>query len=142
MSDDKRQSFVRWQGRSITQLGFVNNLLIGLSAGTLAFLTQIAFKDQTALICFDTCLMGLSTVSVFLSLAVGCVLAWNRLGSFRDTAQIARQRETDKRTNIDELRKSTRKRDKCTWWLLGIQTVFFAIGELLLMVVTVRAFFS
>ena len=144
MSDDKRkrQSFVRWQGRSITQLGFVNNLLIGLSAGTLAFLTQLAFKDQTALVCCDAWLMTVSAVSAFLSLVVGCVLAWNRLCSFRDTAQIARQRETKERTNIDELRESTNKRDKYTWQLLKIQAVVFAIGELHLLVVAVRAFFS
>jgi hypothetical protein len=142
MSDDQRQSFARWQGRSITQLGFVNNLLIGLSAGTLTFLTHVAFKDQTELTCFDTWLMVLSAVSAFLSLAVGCVVAWNRLSSFRDTAQIARQREAGERTNIDELRESTKKRDKWTWRLLKIQTVVFAFGEVLLLVVAVRAFFS
>ena len=140
--DDKRQSFVRWQGRSITQLGFVNNLLIGLSAGTLAFLTQMAFKDQTALVCCDAWLMAISAVSAFLSLAIGCVLAWNRLCSFRDTAQIARQRETKKKTNIDKLRTSTKERDKCTWLLLKIQAIVFAVGEFSLLVVAVRAFLS
>jgi hypothetical protein len=34
---ERNDSFVRWQGRTIEQLGFVNNLLIGLAAGILAF---------------------------------------------------------------------------------------------------------
>ena len=46
MSNDEQQSFIRWQSMRIEQLSFVNNLLIGLATGMLAFQTQLAFDDK------------------------------------------------------------------------------------------------
>lgn len=45
MSDTNEQSFIRWQKFRIEQLGYVNNLLIFLATGMLAFQVQLAVKE-------------------------------------------------------------------------------------------------
>ena len=131
MAAEKNASFIRWQGRTIEQLGFVNNLLIGLATGLLIFEGKLSFDKKEILTCVDKWLIVLSVLSIFISLSIGCYVAWNRLRSFRHTTQIARQRETGKRINIDELRALVRKLDNRTWPLLTTQTILFAIGALL-----------
>lgn len=137
MSNNEQQSFVRWQGITIKQLSFVNNLLIGLATGMLAFHTQLAFDDKSSVTAVDKWLVVLSIVFLFLSLAIGCYLALNRLCSFRITAQVARKRETDARERIEELRTVARKLDERTWRLLAGQTILFALGGLPLVIASV-----
>ena len=137
MSNDEQQSFIRWQSIRIEQLSFVNNLLIGLATGMLAFQTQLAFDDKVSLTVIDKWLVILSIVLAFSSLAVGCYLAWNRLHSFRTTAQIARKRETGKRESIEELRALVKRLDGRTWQLLTVQIALFTLGGLPLLVVSV-----
>ena len=139
MSNDEKQSFIRWQGRTIEQLGFVNNLLIFLTTGMLAFQVQLAVKEVSFTI-LDKCIIVLSTLLIFLSLVLGCYLAWNRLLSFRITAQVARKRETGKREGIDNLRDKVKTIDKRTWWLLPTQTVSFGLGALLLVIFAIIHF--
>ena len=136
MSNDENTSFVRWQGRSIEQLGFVNNLLLGLATGLLAFETQLAFDDKVSLIAIEKYAATASIILVFLSLAIGCFVALNRLRSFHFTAKIARKRETDKREGIEKLRTDVQDLDKNTWKFLKCQTISFALGGLLLLTVT------
>jgi hypothetical protein len=136
MSTDRNESFVRWQGRSIEQLGFVNNLLIGLATGLLAFETQLAFDDKASLIAIEKCVAIASIISVFLSSAIGCFVAWNRLRSFHFTAKIARKREKNDRAGIEKLRDDVRDLDENTWKYLEYQTISFALGGLLLLAVT------
>ena len=100
MPNSERESFIRWQGRLIEQLGFVNNLLLGLATGLLAFQTQLAFDNKALLTTAEKCVAVLSIIFVFLSVTFGCYVAYNRLRSFRFTAQIA-QRE--KRENAKGL---------------------------------------
>lgn len=137
MSNEGNESFVRWQGRTIEQLGFVNNLLVGLATGMLAFQTKVAFDDKVSFTGVERWLAILSIILVFLSLAFGCYVAWNRLRSFRATMQTARQRETNQRQGIEELRTLSTALDKRTWWLLPLQTALFALGGLLLLVLSI-----
>jgi hypothetical protein len=136
MSTNRNESFVRWQGRSIEQLGFVNNLLIGLATGLLAFETQLAFDDKASLIAAEKYIAIASIILVFLSLAFGCFVSLNRLRSFHFTAKIARKREIGKREGIEKLRADVQDLDKDTWKFLKYQTISFALGGLLLLAVT------
>lgn len=131
---EKKESFVRWQERSIEQLGFVNNLIMGLSTGLFAFQLKIIFDASLPATDNNRWIFELSIVFIFLSLLVGIFVAWNRLRSFRATAQIARSRETNQRESIDENREKTKKLDNLTWFLLSTQSLFFAFGVLALFV--------
>src|SRR5882762_2389859 len=69
---DARAAFVRWQGNAMKQLGYLNNLLIALSAGLLAFQTNLAFDDKYSIKAADErTLIVTSAVFAFLSAAVG-----------------------------------------------------------------------
>jgi len=140
MSNSEEKSFLRWQRRTIEQLSFVNNLLIGLTTGVLAFQTQLAFDNRRSLTVIDKGLVVSSMVLESLSLVVGCWLAWNRLLSFRNTAQVARKRETDAREGIEELRTVGKRLDKRIWRLLPVQTILFGLGGLLLVGASVIRF--
>ena len=133
MAAGGRESFVRWQERSIKQLEFVNNLLIGLAAGLLAFQTQLAFNDKVSLTPVEKLCAIPSMILIYISLAIGCYVAWNRLRCFHATSQIARKRETNRRDNINELRALVKSWDKKTWQLLTWQTILFAVGGVLLL---------
>ena len=133
MPNSEKQSFIRWQGRTIEQLGFVNNLLIFLATGMLAFQVQLAIGEISFTI-LNKCIIVLSMLLIFISLILGCYLAWNRLLAFRITAQVARKRETGKREGIDDLRDKVKTLDKRTWLLLPAQTVSFGLGALFLVI--------
>ena len=139
MSNNDKQSFIRWQGRTIEQLGFVNNLLIFLATGMLAFQIQLAIREISFTI-LNKCIIVLSMLLIFISLILGCYLAWNRLLSFRITAQVARKMETGKREDIEDLRDKVKTLDKRTWWLLPVQTVSFGLGALLLVIFAIIHF--
>ena len=142
MPQRSNESFIRWQGRTIEQLGFVNNLFIGLATALLIFEAKLPFEEKVTLSCTEKWLAFLSVLSVFLSLAFGCYVAWNRLRSFRNTTHIARQRETGNRTNIEELRALVKRLDSRTWPLLTIQTVLFSIGALLFAVFSILRYLA
>jgi inner membrane protein involved in colicin E2 resistance len=139
MSDNDERSFIRWQKFRIEQLGYTNNLLIFLATGMLTFQVQLAVKE----LCFtilDKRIIVFFTLLLFLSLMVGCYLAWNRLRAFRITAQIARKRETEKRGGIENLRAKVDHIEKITYQLLAAQALSFLLGALLLVIFTVIQF--
>lgn len=46
MGEEQEKSFVRWQGITITQLGYVSNLILGFATASLGFsLTLLRDKD-------------------------------------------------------------------------------------------------
>lgn len=136
MSNNEEQSFIRWQGRTIEQLGFVNNLLIFLATGMLTFQIQLAIREVSFTI-LDKCTIMFSILLIFASLMLGCYLAYNRLLSFRLTAQVARKRETGKREGIEDLRNEVKILDQRTWCLLSAQILSFGSGALLLMIFSI-----
>lgn len=121
------ESFIRWQGRSVEQMGFLNNLLTGLSTGLLAFQINFAFSKEFALHRAEMSIFVVSLAFGFLSLIFGVYLAWNRLSSFGKTARIARKRETKKRKRIEELREYVKDLDNRTWVLLKLQVASFGL---------------
>jgi amino acid permease len=135
-SANKKQSFIRWQERTMKQLGYVNDLLIALSIGLIAFQTQLVIGQESFNI-LNKVIISLSLLLILLSILLGCYVAWNRLLSFRLTAQIARKRETNQRARIDELRDEVKIKDERTWWYLHAQAVSFGVGALLLVIFTI-----
>lgn len=140
LSNGENESFVRWQGRAIKQLSFVNNLMIGLATGLLAFQTNLIFNYRATLLSSDKWLLLMSILMVLFSLFFGCCAALNRLSSFQKTSQIARKREKGgkKREGIEEKRDLVKKLDKRTWRLLQMQIVLFAFGGLFLLLVSLH----
>lgn len=136
MSEQDNSSFAGWQEKRIEQFGFVNNLFIALASGFLileaqSFLGEAAFKVTEALF------IGGTTVLMFASLLVGCALAINRLLSFRNTAKIARKRETKQRDGIENLRTLTDAIDGRSWNMLWWQTGLFILGSTLFVVLII-----
>jgi len=79
----------------------------------LAFQIQLAIREISFTI-LNKCIIVLSMLLIFISLILGCYLAWNRLLSFRITAQVARKMETGKREDIEDLRDKVKTLDKRT----------------------------
>ncbi|OGO23860.1 MAG: hypothetical protein A2144_08545 [Chloroflexi bacterium RBG_16_50_9] len=135
MSDETRGSFIRWQGITIQQLYFVNNLIIGLSAGILAFQFNIAFNKDVVFNCTSKWLFSFSIAFIFVSLFLGCLTAWNRLDDFRTTEKIARKRgkhDFKDSKEIENLRDKAKQLGKRTWCLLKLQLFFFCVGAILI----------
>lgn len=132
MESNERASFVRWQGRTITQFGFVTNLLLGLATGELAILLGVALDRREGLTATSHAVILVSLILLAGSVVLGCWLALNRLASFRTTAQVARQREKNVIEDLDRLRTRTKRLDETSWWLLRAQVVLFATGTVLL----------
>jgi hypothetical protein len=132
MAGDDKGSFIRWQGRAIEQLGFVNNVLLVLATGILLFQIQLIVGGASFGFC-EKWVVLLSSCLFFLSIIFGCWLAYNRLNSFRLTSQIARKRETNEREDIEDLRKRVKHLDRKTWLLLKIQMILIGLGALLFM---------
>lgn len=139
MNDNEKKSFIRWQDRSTEQLGFVNNLLVFLAAGILAFQSQLAISNKV-FGCFDRCLIIISILLIFISLVTGCKLAWNRLQSFRNTMRISRKKQHGESSGLEELRKHVEILDKKTWFFLKAQTILFTLGALFLVIFAIRQF--
>ncbi|RTL14094.1 MAG: hypothetical protein EKK56_02255 [Flavobacteriaceae bacterium] len=120
------ESFIRWQSILINQLGFTNNLIIGLSIGVLGYLINF-LQQVTILNCFQKFFFWIACISIIYSLTMGLKLVINRLDDFKITANIARKRETNKREGIEEDRKKVKEIGEKTWNLLIWQiSTFFA----------------
>ena len=118
--------FVRWQGRTITQLGFVNNTVLVLTTASLGFAVDRDVGGASQ--CFLWLGILLLGTSVFLALRC----AWNRLCDFRETAQLAKGEM--RLVEEAELRRKTKERGECTWRLLKGQLLSFGIGALFVVV--------
>ena len=133
MLDDREDAFIRWQGITLQQFSFVNNLLIGLSTGILAFQLNISFNSDIVFDTWSKCLFLSSVVVIFISLALGCLTAWNRLVDFRTTKVVARKRENKEPEGIEELRRKYTVLGKRSWSFLKLQLIFFGFGSLFIL---------
>lgn len=126
------ESFIRWQGRTIEQMGFTINVLLILSTGAMGFIISI-------LLHLDKCRSPVEFIILFngaflfaFSILFGCICSINRLSSFRITAQIARSREKHKDVLIRRSnRKVVKKKDRSTWCLFKCQYWFFFSGAVI-----------
>jgi hypothetical protein len=81
------ERFERWQEHRQEQLGFLNNVLIGLGAGLIGFaMGHLPRSGFTAGPRWESVVFGLALSGITLSVAFGLCLAVNRLRSIRMTA--------------------------------------------------------
>jgi hypothetical protein len=138
---EHRESFVRWQAISITQLGYVIGLLLSIAIAMLGFaFTQVKDASWSPTPC-EKFVFSAGLVLLIFSIAFALACAINRLCDFRETTKIARDREKWLRERRDELeidRLLKRRRDhtenlgKCTWILFWCQATTFSLGALFL----------
>ncbi len=130
-----KESYIRWQNIRITQFGFANNLIIGLSIAQVGYIVNFIQSDNLVLNCFQKILFwfggGLSLVSI----ALGIFVVFNRLEDFRLTAKIAKNRESDIIESLETDRKKSMKLGKKSWNTFIWQTSTFIIGFLLLLII-------
>ena len=88
MDADGNPRFVRWQQRTQTQLGFVNNTVLALTTASLGF---AATRELSG---WPQCFLWLGIVALVASVSLALICAWNRLSDFRETTKTrARQNE-------------------------------------------------
>ena len=126
MDADGNPRFVRWQQRTQTQLGFVNNTVLALTTASLGF---AASRESSG---WSQCFLWLGIVALVVSLGLALVCAWNRLSDFRETTKLARGKMTP--DEATELRSKNKERGESTWDLLRGQLIAFGIGALLVLV--------
>ncbi len=132
---DKNESFIRWQGRTIEELGKAINLLLSLCLATIGFIvSKLLDKDFLFLNCTGKSLVFIGTIILLIAAIILLFLIYNRLHAFRGTTKIARKRETNDRTNINTLRTEVNQRDKCTWTLFSFAIAAFSFGELFVII--------
>ncbi len=131
MNEDN-DSFIRWQGITINQFTYAQNLILTFSVAALGFgLSMI--KDQTfAPLGLGKCLFTLSLISLSISIGCGLCCVINRLKDFRVTKTIAKNRGNDDSSEISELREISRNLGRRTWNLFRCQIGIFSLGILLL----------
>ena len=134
-----RESFVRWQEITITQLGYAVNLILSFAAASLGFLLTLLKDNDFTPRHLEKGFFDLSLVLLGLSIVSGILCVINRLRDFRETKSIARDRARWKKkgisgVQIDELLKPRRddvnKLGKWTWRMFWIQLASFSLGLL------------
>lgn len=131
-NDDKERS-VRWQQITINQLSYVINLILGLSVAALGFASSLLLNKMFNLANSADGFFVISLISLLMSGFFGVWCTINRLRDFRLTAKITKIRDG---TEVQELRKLTRRLGEKTWILFWWQIGTFSFG-ILLMVISV-----
>jgi len=133
-----RDSSIRWQGRTIEQFGYAQNLILGLAIASIGYEIALVLNKEIERASWQNCLLSISLLAFVISAgsALWCVVI--RLRNFRATADIARKRE-DGASNQDlqPQRTKTKELGELTWTLLWWQISSFAIGVLSLVIVSV-----
>jgi hypothetical protein len=125
-------SFIRWQERSINELGKVINLLLSICLITIGFIvTKLLEQTFFAYNCYSKCLIIGGCLMLLLTIVLLLIIILNRLTSIRNTAHIARAREKNIiDNNIKKLRKEVKCKDQITWRLFISSIIIFSFGEL------------
>ena len=134
-NDVRRGSFVRWQSITLSQVGYVANLIVGLSIAAIGFQINLLRTDGTHItsycqkISFIVALVSVMFLAV--SVGAGIWLIINRLRDFRAAMSEARAREIGEE-DASPYRKLSTKLGGRTWRLLWWQMGTFGFGSILL----------
>lgn len=127
-----QESFRHWQAKSIDQKQSASALMLGLSAGALAFTATLLGKADTFVGCFQSVLFHLHGAVQVCSIGAGIFFSLNRVRDFDHTAQVARKREKDRSDqSLPSMRANLRRWGRITKRLYNIQGISFFVGTLL-----------
>jgi hypothetical protein len=130
--EEQKESFIRWQTITISQLTYAVNLILGLSVATLAFQITLLLNKDFCPVSWQKITFPIALILLLLSVALGLWCVINRLRDFRATTKVARKREngaTDEELKL--LRKVYDKLGKNTWLIFWWQISTFGVGVLL-----------
>jgi|SRR5882762_8171973 len=139
-----KDSFVRWQSMTLTQLSTANGLLLGFAGATLAFALYLIREPGYSPGCWGIAFMLLCLLALLASIAVGMWCVINRLLDFRLTSEIAKYRQkreqaatpaSSQEDSLEYLRTVSSKLGKRTWVLFWWQLALFCAGVTSLIVV-------
>jgi hypothetical protein len=128
-----KERFIRWQNRTIEQMGYAVNLILGLAVATLGFSHNLLSSSPEftpidfAKFCFTSSLF--STVTLII-LGIWCVIT--RLEDFRITKDVARAEERASPTGQNGPRSKMNNLGKRTWILFRWQWRTFGLAVSLL----------
>lgn len=146
--DTDASSFVRWQGITLTQLGYAVNLILAFATASLGFSLSLITEENYTPGCWGKGFMALSLFMLLVSFSLGLWCVINRLLSFRHTKNAARTRE-----KRDEMKKNSscqvaciakledqlkvertryKTLDKTTWVLFWFEIAAFGLGIIFL----------
>ena len=127
-----QESFRYWQARSIDQKQSASALMLGLSAGALAFTASLLGNSTTFIGCFQSVLFHLHGAMQICSIGTGVFFSLNRVRDFDLTAQVARKREKNRLDPVlPTMRSNLRKWGRITRRLYFWQGTSFVVGAVL-----------
>lgn len=131
-----RESSIRWQGRTIQQFGYAQNLLLGLSIASIGYEIALILNKEIERARWQNCFLSISLLAFIISAGAALWCVVTRLRNFRMTAETARQREDGaSKEKLLPLRTNTRQLGEFSWTLLWWQISSFAVGVITLVIV-------
>ncbi|WP_340158744.1 hypothetical protein [uncultured Maribacter sp.] len=127
---DKKSTYNKWENHRITQLSFINNLVIVLSVALIGYVFDFIKPSNIILNCTQKFFFWVGLLLIIVSVFVGILTAINRLEDFRLTAKIARNREKNNREKIKADRNQAKIIGKKTWCQFVWQIATFGISFL------------
>ena len=132
------ESFIRWQERTISQMGYAINTILVLETATLGFISDKLVNNKFCSCSKNMVVSGATILVISISILLSTILV--RLKDFRLTAHIARSREKGEKTNLGKYRAQSKMLGRRTWILFCLSTVLFIISELLIVLaITIEA---
>jgi hypothetical protein len=125
-----RDAFVRWQGRTVDQLGSVSNLILGLSTAAIGLLATALVDGRVPAVGWSRWAFLFALLCELVATVSGVALAWNRLLDFRATMNSAKARLRQETDQLPGLREETQVLGEATWRMLKVQTASFIAGVL------------
>lgn len=126
MANEKSDSFIRWQSVTREHFTSTSSLVLMLSTGLLAFVSERLLAKSHPTYC--TLLIGSAAVLLLvlsITLALWCSIT--RLRDFRATAQIARRRDRNEHIPPED-RLETKILGERSWLLFWWQLTLFGVG--------------
>jgi hypothetical protein len=124
-----KASFVRWQERTMEQLGYVVNLLMGLGIAGLGYQVNFLLNMEFTLADTEKIWVAIATLLLSASFLAGIVCTICRLRDCRLTAKISRMNQRAFARNVlRKLRAAAKAAGRCTWGLFWLQCGTFFIG--------------
>lgn len=129
---EPKDSFVRWQAITVTQLTYTVNLLIGLAVAAVGFQVTLLLSRKLHLVTSQKVFLVLSLLAWLASIGLGIWCVINRLRDFRATTKAAGLREDGDMAGRQPYVTLYKRLGERTWSIFWFQIGTFSGGVLLL----------